>query len=354
MTPTVWIDIENPPQVQYLLPFRDALAEAGLATVITTRDHDATLQMLEDAGATAHPFGSVAPRAKLRKLAATASRAHDLTRFFKQTGRPAAQLGASRAAVIAAWRLNVPSFVIIDYEHVFLRLYRLTGSKILFPDVIDAAHFRRQGIKPGQLVPFKGLKEDLTFAGVDLEAVPPLEGLGHKPAGAARVLCRPPSETSHYYREGSKTLLTAVLARLAQLDAQVVMAPRSPGQTSLLNSHTWKHEPIVLSRPVPFVSLLKSVDAVVCSGGTMLREAAYLGIPAYSVLENPPGAVDRWLERIGRAKLLTSPDEIDPKPRGPLERLDSNPGLLSELAATIAAEAGAPASRLTEAAPGRS
>jgi predicted glycosyltransferase len=332
MSPTVWIDIENPPQVQYLLPFREALARQGLDTVITTRDHDATLQMLEDAGVAAHAFGAVASRKKLRKLAATARRARDLTRFIKSTGRPVAQLGASRAAVIAAWRLSVPSFVIVDYEHVFLRLYRLTGSKILFPEVIDPAHFHDQGLKPGQLVPFRGVKEDLTFAGVDLDAVPPLD-LGR---ASPKVLCRPPSETSHYYREGSKALLTAALARLAQLDAQIILAPRAPSQAALLHNHDWKHEPIILNRPVPFVSLLKSVDAVVCSGGTMLREAAYLGIPAYSVLENPPGAVDLWLERIGRAKLLTDATELDPTPRGALKRLDSNPELLSELAAIVA------------------
>jgi hypothetical protein len=116
-----------------------------------------------------------------------------------------------------------------------------------------------------------------------------------------------------------------------------VLAPRAPTQTALVNGLAWKHEPIVLHRPVPFVSLLKSVDAVVCSGGTMLREAAYLGIPAYSVFENPPGAVDRWLERIGRAKLLTDPDQIDPEPRPPLGRLDSNPELLTQLTAIVAA-----------------
>lgn len=340
----VWIDIENPPQVQYLLPFRRALAAAGFDTVITTRDHDATVQMLADAGVSARPFGAVAGRAKVRKLAATARRARDLTRFFGQTGRPAAQLGASRAAVLAAWRLRIPSFVIVDYEHVFLRLYHLTGSNILFPDAIDPGCFTRQGLRPRQLIPFQGIKEDLTFAGVDPDAVAPVD-LGPRAEGVTRVLCRPPSETSHYYREASGTLFGAALARLARTDSQVVLAPRAPGQASLLAGLPWKHEPIVLDRPVPYVSLLASVDAVVCSGGTMLREAAYLGIPAYSVFQNPPGAVDRWLEGLGRATLLTDVDDLDPKPRGPLSRLDSNPELLTQLAGIIAAKAGAPAPR---------
>ena len=39
----------------------------------------------------------------------------------------------------------------------------------------------------------------------------------------------------------------------------------------------------------------------------MLREAAYLGVPAYSLFQGSPGGVDRHLEAIGRLVLLTPP-----------------------------------------------
>ena len=42
----------------------------------------------------------------------------------------------------------------------------------------------------------------------------------------------------------------------------------------------------------------------------MLREAAYLGVPAYSLFASELGAVDRHLASIGRAVLLASPDEF--------------------------------------------
>jgi predicted glycosyltransferase len=82
------------------------------------------------------------------------------------------------------------------------------------------------------------------------------------------------------------------------------------------------------------VPLLKTVDAVVCSGGTMLREAAFLGVPAYSIFGSRMGGVDLWLEELGRATLLRSPAELERlevRRRGPLSRLDSNPRLLQEL-----------------------
>jgi uncharacterized protein len=333
----VWIDIENPPQVQYLLPFRRAFEAAGAETVITARDYGSTIDMLALANANAQSFGTRVGRGRLRKVAAVVTRARQLLAFFANTGAPDAVLAASRAAAVAAWRLGIPSFVIGDYEHAQMSLYRLTGTTMFYPDVIDPTVFRRQGLRAGQLVAFSGLKEDLTFAGVDLDAAEEFD-LGPIPEQAMRVLFRPPAETSHYYREASAILARATLERLAQGDALVVFSPREPHQVDLLHGLPWTREPLVLNQPVPFVSLLKSVDAVVCSGGTMLREAAYLGIPSYSIFQSEIGAVDRWLEQIGRVELLAAPQDlsrIELKRRGPLSRLDSNPDLLNQLVGVV-------------------
>jgi predicted glycosyltransferase len=163
--------------------------------------------------------------------------------------------------------------------------------------------------------------------------------------GAVRVLFRPPSETSHYYREESTAMARKALERLATAEALVIFSPREPSQVALLDGLPWKHVPITLRRSVPFVSLLKSVDAVVCSGGTMLREAAYLGIPAYSIFQSEIGAADRWLESIGRAKLIARPEDvwsIEVKRRGSISRLDSNPDLLGQIAQVVIAGARKP------------
>jgi len=248
-------------------------------------------------------------------------------------------LAASRASGLAAWRMRIPSFGIGDYEYANTTISRLTGSILLYPDVIEREIFLQRGLRSGQLVPFRGLKEDLTFAGVDVDAVEPYR-LPPYADGAVRVLFRPPSETSHYYRAESTRLARATLAHLAQEGAVIVFAPREPTQAALLEGLQFAYEPVVLSAPVQFASLFKGVDAVVCAGGTMLREAAYLGIPAYGIFQSKIGAVDRWLERIGRARLLHGPQDlaqIQLMQRPPLQRLDSNPHLLQELVATVIA-----------------
>jgi uncharacterized protein len=136
-----------------------------------------------------------------------------------------------------------------------------------------------------------------------------------------------------------------VLRHLArQPDTVVVFSPRYPWQAEYLDGIEWRREPILLTKPLPFVSLLKAVDLVVCSGGTMLREAAYLGVPAYSVFRSEIGAVDRYLESIGRAFVLSSAADVDRirlKKRGSLEPLRLNPGLVDELAGALSAAAGA-------------
>jgi uncharacterized protein len=337
----VWIDVDNPPQVQYLLPFRAAFEAAGLDTIVTARDYGRTVEMLQAAGARPHVFGKRIGRGTLRKGAAAVIRAHEQVRFFAQLGRPDVLLAASRSAAVAAWRMAIPGYLIGDYEHIHLAIYRLTGSKIFYPELVGSAHYVRHGLRENQLIPFRGLKEDLTFAGVDVDRIEPYD-LGDIPGHTVKVLFRPPSETSHYHSEQSSEMARAALAWLADAGAVVVFSPREANQVTLLDGLRWAHPPVVLQRSVPFVSLLKSVDAVVCSGGTMLREAAYLGIPAYSIFCSETGAVDRWLQDIGRAKLLGSPAElsqIELCKRGPLRRLDTNLKLLDQLAEVVIAAA---------------
>ncbi len=306
-----WIDIDNPPQARYLLPVARRFEQAGHDVLLTARAHGDTYAILRSEGAVFEAIGSSFGKGLPRKLYGLARRARALIEFVGgQTTPVDLVLTGSRAAALAAWRLRIPSFVIADYEHVNLLFYAVSGSHILYPSVIDAASFRRRGVRRKHLMPFEGLKEDISFADIDLRSIPPHE-FGDTDASTARILFRPPAEDSHYYRRDSRELALELLRYLAVQGAQIVFSPRESGQVSYLDEvPRWQHEPIVLREPVPFVSLLKGVDAVVSAGGTMLREAAYLGVPAYSIFRSRLGAVDRYLASIGRLSLLTSASDF--------------------------------------------
>jgi predicted glycosyltransferase len=208
--------------------------------------------------------------------------------------------------------------MICDYEHADLRLYRLARSFILHPSVIDEEVFVRKGFSPERLIAFAGLKEDISFSGLDLDSVPPHE-LGVA-GGLVRVLFRPPAAESHYYVSRSGALARELLGHLAADDRVVVVfSPRYGWQSDQLEDFNWANPPVDLTEAVPFVPLLKSVDLLVSSGGTMLREAAWFGVPAYSIFQSELGSVDRYLQSIGRVELISSPEQFG---RLRIERLE--------------------------------
>ena len=104
----------------------------------------------------------------------------------------------------------------------------------------------------------------------------------------------------------SRQLTLEVLSQLAADEARVVVfTPRHAHQVHDLETLSWAAPPVVLERPAPFMSLLAAADVVVSAGGTMLREAAYLGIPAISIFQSEVGSVDRALEAEGRLVHVT-------------------------------------------------
>lgn len=330
----IWIDVENPPQVQYLLPLKPALERRGVDVVVTARDYGNAFELLDAARVEYTAVGRSYGAGKARKVLGLAGRAGRLLAHLRRTGPPDAAVSASRAAAVVSRVLRRPSYVIIDYEHVSLGVFRLARSRILHPDAIPPEAFIARGIRAGDVTPFRGLKEDLSFAGVDVAATPP------HPLPAAdslvRALVRPAAEESHYYREESGEITVELLRRLAGEERTVVVfAPRYPRQVEYLSRFSWRNEPVVLERAVPFVSLLKAVDLVISSGGTMLREAAYLGLPAYSLFQGELGGVDRRLMELGRLHPLTGTadfERIALRKAGPLEPLASNPQLVDQLA----------------------
>src|SRR5215216_5699540 len=231
---TVWIDIDNPPQVRCMLPLARRFEAGGHDVLLTAREYGDTFAMLQDEGVAFERIGSSFGKGAGRKVYGLLKRTRQLVAFLqRQQARPRLVLTGSRAACLAARRLGIPSFVIIDYEYVNLSFYRLAGSYIAYPNVIEGGVLERQRIPRERLLPFDGLKEDIAFADIDLLAVAPYT-FGGNDGSAPRVLFRPPAEDSHYYRSESREFALEVLRFLAAEGAQVVFSPRYPRQLAYL------------------------------------------------------------------------------------------------------------------------
>lgn len=338
----VWIDIDNPPQVQYLVPLAAAFERAGFDIALTARNFGITVDLLTAKGVDFTLVGERFGRSRTAKATGLVRRACSLTHVFTGSVRPDVLVAASRSAALSARLMRKPAFILCDYEHVHLGIYRALGSNLLFPDAIDQAVFVQKGFPQPRLFPFRGLKEDITFAGVSIESTP-AHTFSQVRDGHIRVLFRPSAEESHYHVARSRTVALELLEWLAaKPKAVVIFSPRYDWQLQYAERLEWVNEPILLERPVSPVPLLKAVDLVVSAGGTMLREAAYLGIPAYSAFQGPLGGVDRYLEAEGRLHVVSSSRDFAKVRLERTERkspLNTNPSLAEQLVDTIAAVA---------------
>jgi predicted glycosyltransferase len=317
------------------VPFKRALEKRGLEVMVIARDVGLTHDLLREIEVPFEPLGAGFGASRWRKVGGTVVRAMHLVRFARRTRVPDLIISTGRSGTLAARLLNRPSFAIVDYEHVDFTVYRLARSVVFFPDVIDESAFLERGIRPTELIPFPGIKEDISFSAMDVAEIPAHEfpGLDDR---LVRVLVRPPSEESHYYASASRELTLAALARLNTMDEVVViLAPRHSWQVDDVTRLEWRTTPVILESPIQFVSLLKAADVVIAGGGTVAREAAYLGIPTYSVFCGRDGQVDLHLERLGRIEFVRAKEDLERlqlQRRGQLSPLPAKPRLSDEMA----------------------
>jgi hypothetical protein len=187
---------------------------------------------------------------------------------------------------------------------------------VLVPDAIPAERVARYGAGPSKLIRYPGLKEEYYLA--DFE--PDESVLAELGVDRERVLAVVRTAPSYaLYLGGSENeLLPGVLRRLAGQGAQVVVLARTDEQRQRLR----ELDPglIVPERAVDGRSLAALADLVVSAGGTMIREAAVLGTPVWSIFEGRLGAVDELLASEGRVRFARDPADLTVEKAGPKQR----------------------------------
>jgi uncharacterized protein len=327
----VWVDITNSPHVLFFRPLIRLLQADGHEVEVTTREYAQTLELLERHGL-AHEV--VGPRhggaGVLGKARALVGRLSALRRFAKTRAFDLALAHGSHELTLAARSLGIPSATAHDYEFATLQhqLGLRAATRVVFPDAIPADRLARLGAKPPKLVRYPGIEEEYYLA--DFEPDPAvLDGID--PAKVLAVVRTPP-DVSLYHRHGNP-LFAGVLERLGSDESvHAVVLPRTAEQSQAIRSldlpslHVPEHA-------VDAQSLVALADLVVSAGGTMNREAAALGTPAYTTFTGRIGAVDDQLLREGRLVRLTDPRALTLQKRDPTAatRTRRDPQLLLDL-----------------------
>ncbi len=280
----------------------------GHEVTLTSRDFAQTLGLLERFEMPHLVVGSHGGGSLRGKAREAVSRTAALTRFARRERFDLAVAHGSTDQPPAARAAGTPQVTMFDYEYASA-MHHANGrlaTRVLVPSAIPESALSRFGMRPPKLVRYPGIKEEYYLA--DHRPAPGVaQELGLDAERVIAVL-RPPPEVTLYHRGRPTERFAAMLDRLSQSqhEVQTVVLPRTAEQRKALEGSTF----IVPNRPVDGPTLVALADLVVSAGGTMNREAAALGVPAYSPFAGRLGAVDRALISDGRLTRLDRPEDV--------------------------------------------
>ena len=306
----IWIDLDNTPHVTFFRPIIAELRRRGHDTLLTARADGQTLELARLFNLDCAVVGSGRGTRTASKVAMTGARALGLYWLARRYAPDLAVSHGSRALVLAAAAAWVPSVTLYDYEQVSAGLFHRLSRKVMVPACVPAEALSTRRSARERVVQYPGIKEQ-----VYLSDFAPSRGLREQleiDADAVMVVIRPESETAHYRQRHPRPILDAILRHLGTHPSVVVaLVPRSADQQTRLSATLAS---LGLRFFVPNAidgrDLICEADLVIGGGGTMTREAAALGVPAYSFFQGRMGAVDAYLAQTGRLVLVPSPDEV--------------------------------------------
>jgi predicted glycosyltransferase len=336
----VWIDLTNSPHVLVMRPVIDHLRADGHDVRVTARDFAQTIALCERFQIAHTAIGHHRGERLAAKAAGLASRSFALARWARSERRAAGgerfdiALGhGSNDVSVAAATLRIPSATMFDYEWATVQhtVNCRLARAVVVPDAIPPQRLARYCAR-SKLRAYEGLKEEYYLADFEPDAAV-IDELGldrDRPI----VVVRTPPEVSLYHRFTSD-LFAQVLDRLrsAALEAgvQPVVLPRVDSQREELARLPGF---VVPERAIDAQSLIAQSDLVISAGGTMNREAAALGVPAYTTFAGRMGAVDERLIAEDRLHRVLDASQIDlgRRDQAPAERrIRRDPRVLVDL-----------------------
>jgi predicted glycosyltransferase len=308
-TAKIWIDLDNSPHVPLFAPIISGLERRGHRVWVTARDRFQVAELAALHGIPNIMVGRDYGKRKVLKISGLLYRALQLFPLARREKPTVALSHGSRAQVAAAKLAGIPTIVMVDYEFVDLS-FPFSIDNIFMPDAIPERAMR---VNCTNIWRYPGIKEDVYVPGfrpgkdilADL-AIPP---------GRIVVTMRPPATTAHYHNVKSEVLFDdVILLAAAAPNTVIIMLPRNDKQREEIRE-TWGHlleagKMIIPEKAVSGLDLAWHSDLVVSGGGTMVREAAALGVPAYSVFSGETGCVDRRLAETGRLKVIAFSEDM--------------------------------------------
>ena len=311
---TIWFDFDNSPHPVVLLPAVKELRRKGFDIFFTVRDVAQTVGIMKNSRENFIVVGKEFSKSRIIKLINTLYRALRLIFIVadKTNEITCCVSCSSRSAILAGWLLRKPVVAIYDYEFVNSFFQNMFADIVLMPELITVKTALRTGLSLRNLIHYEGLKE--YFYLNDYKPVKdPFEKFFDF-RDKIRVVLRPPAFKAHYRLHKNPSLYNKVINFLKAKDnIFLFILPRYQSQIKELKEYfkDARCSYAISERALYGPDVVFYADYIFGDGGTMLREAAALGTPAYSFFSGPEGVVDKFLRQRGRLRLIKSSKDVE-------------------------------------------
>jgi hypothetical protein len=308
----VWIDLDNSPHVPFFLPIIRELEARGCSVVLTARDAFQVKELIKLHDLDCECIGHHHGKNMVRKILGVLMRAVQLSPTIMKNKPDVAVAHGSRAQLVLATVLGIPSLHIGDYEHATTSAI-IRPSWVLVPELIPLENIRQP---QERILQYPGIKEDVYVPGFTPD--PRIRGLLGLHEDDIVVTVRPPASEAHYHNPLSDELFHATMEFLKnKANVRIILLPRNDRQAALIRSN-WplmfdSGKAMIPAGIVDGLNLIWFSDLVISGGGTMNREAAALGVPVFSIFRGKTGAVDKHLSATGRLVMIENPAELQTK-----------------------------------------
>lgn len=274
----IWFDALTPKQALLTASLAKALQDRGYEILLTARDYDYTVRVMELQGFKPLIIGGYGGSRLIGKLVADIERMSKLVEVVEDAGVDALVAYPNPSAARVAFGLGIPYIALTDSPHSVIasRLSLPLASYIVFSYCIPRETIEAYAYPKTKLIQYNGFDE-LEWIKTGKPSRKTIEELGLREK--EYIVIRPEERYAAYYPRDRGVTVSDLAIRLSE-KVKVVVLPR---YTDLLEELKGYSNIIVLQEPVHGISLEYYAIAVVTGGGTMAREASLLGVPGINL-----------------------------------------------------------------------
>lgn len=283
----IWIDFDNTPHVNVLLPIIKRL-EKDHEFILTSRDVFETVPMLKHYGIETIVIGTHKGKNRIKKIIGLVSRIIELMIKVPKFDI-AFSLGGNTTSTIS-WLRRKPSFVFSDNDISFKAPAYKFGSDFIFPSYFNSERIEKKfKITQDRIHKFEGFKEDIYIA----DYTPDPNFLDQLPFKEF-ITIRPENLKASYVPLDAKTIMIDLFEKFK--DYNILFLPRYSEERAYAEGYS---NIFIPDAPLNGLDVCHYTSAMLTGAGTFAREAALLGRPSVSFF---PGKTFLTVDQIMQEK----------------------------------------------------